>query len=48
MCDTLGLMPQDKMDKKRKEGKAFLEILLVEQPKDQTVVGWSFGILVNS
>lgn len=48
MCDTLGSMPQDKMDKKRKEGKTFLEILLVEQPKVQTVVGWSFDILVNS
>lgn len=48
MCDTLGLMPQDKMDKKRKEGKAFLEILLVKQPKGQTVVGWSFNIPVNS
>ena len=34
LCDTLGFMPQDKMGKKeRKEGKAFVEILLVEQPK---------------
>lgn len=48
MCDTLGLMPEDKVDKKRKEGKDFLEILLVEQPKGQTVVGWSFDMLVNS